>query len=156
MEIIKLSYGLDIVPVHFQGTGPAKNAIMGGHVDLCSSGFGALTPVIRSGHIAPLVTTARQRLPQFPDLPTMAEKGFPQASLNIWLSLWMPKNCPPDAVTRLSAAMEKAMKDPTVAPQIEKAALFVDYRDSQATLKQAEQESATIASYIKKSGIGKK
>ena len=66
MEVFKMAYGLDIVPVHFQGTGPAKNAILGGHVDLASSGFGSLAPLIKSGNIIPLVTTSSERVPRAP------------------------------------------------------------------------------------------
>jgi tripartite-type tricarboxylate transporter receptor subunit TctC len=154
-EIFKLSYGLDIVPVHFQGTGPVKNAILGGHVDLAASGFGSLASLIKAGNIIPLVTTASKRLAAFPDVPTMVEKGFPEASLNIWFGLFIPKKCPKIVVDKLAWGMDKAMKDPVVISQIEKAGLFVDYRDSEETFKLVEQEYAAVAKVVKKSGIGK-
>lgn len=155
MEIFKLSYGLDIVPVHFQGTGPVKNAILGGHVDLAASGFGSLAPLIKAGNIIPLVTTAQKRLADFPDVPTMAEKGFPDASLNIWFGLFVPQKCPKIVVERLAQGMDKVMKDPNVISQIEKAGMIVDYRDSDATFKLVEQEFAAVAKVVKKMGIGK-
>ncbi len=155
MELIKLAYGLDIVPVHFQGTGPVKNAILGGHVDLASSGFGSLAPLIKSGDIIPLVTTAQKRLPEFPNIPTMAEKGFPEASLNIWAGLFVPQKSPKAVVDKLSQAMEKVMKDPGVITQMEKAGLVVDYRDSAGTLKLIEAEYGAVENAVKKAGIGK-
>lgn len=155
MEIFKLSYGLDIVPVHFQGTGPVKNAILGGHVDLAASGFGSLAPLIKAGNIIPLVTTAQRRMADFPNVPTMAEKGFADASLNIWFGLFLPEKCPRMAVEKLSQSMDKVMRDPNVITQIEKAGLFVDYRDSEGTFKLVEQEYATVARVVKKMGIGK-
>jgi tripartite-type tricarboxylate transporter receptor subunit TctC len=155
MEIFKMSYGLDIVPVHFQGTGPVKNAILGGHVDLSASGFGSLGPLIKAGNIFPLVTTAMKRVGDFPDVPTMAEKGFPDASLNIWFGLWVPLKCPKNVVDKLSQAMEKVMNDPGVRSQIEKAAMIVDYRDSKATFQLVEQEFAAVAKVVKKTGMGK-
>lgn len=155
MEIFKLSYGLDIVPVHFQGTGPIKNAILGGHVDLAASGFGSLAPLIRAGNIFPLVSTAPKRVEAFPDVPTMAEKGFPDASLNIWFGLFVPQKCPKVVVDKLATAMERVMKDPAVNSQIEKAGLFVDYRDSEGTFKLVETEFAAVAKVVKKMGIGK-
>jgi tripartite-type tricarboxylate transporter receptor subunit TctC len=155
MEIFKMSYGLDIVPVHFQGTGPVKNAILGGHVDLSASGFGSLGPLIKGGNIFPLVTTAMKRVADFPDVPTMAEKGFPDASLNIWFGLFVPGKCPKNVVEKLSQAMEKVMKDPAVQSQIEKAAMIVDYRDSKATFQLVEQEFAAVAKVVKKMGLGK-
>ncbi len=150
-----MAYGLDIVPVHFQGTGPAKNAILGGHVDLASSGFGSLSPLIKAGSIIPLVTTAAKRVAAFPDVPTMAEKGFPDATLNIWFGLFVPKKCPKNAVSKLAGAMEKVMKDPTVIKQLEKAGLIVDYLDSKDTAKLLELEYARIGKVVKKTGIGK-
>jgi len=155
MEIFKLSYGLDIVPVHFQGTGPVKNAILGGHVDLAASGFGSLAPLIRAGNIIPLVSTAQKRRPDFPNVPTMAEKGFPEASLNIWFGLFVPKKCPKIVVERLGQAMEKVMKDPNVISQLEKAGMMADYRDSEATFKLVEQEFAAVKKVVEKMGIGK-
>lgn len=155
MEIFKMSYGLDIVPVHFQGTGPVKNAILGGHVDLSASGFGSLGPLIKAGNIFPLVTTATKRVADFPNVPTMVEKGFPDASLNIWFGLFVPVKCPKNVVDRLSQAMEKVMKDPAVQGQIEKAAMMVDYRDSKATFQLVEQEFAAVAKVVKKTGMGK-
>ena len=85
MELFKQAYGLDITHVPFQGTGPVKNAILGGHVNVACSGLGSLAPLIRSGDLIPLVTTAPRRLAGFAQVPTMAEKGFPDASLNIWM-----------------------------------------------------------------------
>lgn len=155
MEVFKMAYGLDIVPVHFQGTGPAKNAILGGHVDLASSGFGSLAPLIKAGNIIPLVTTSSERVAAFPDVPTMAEKGYPDATLNIWFGLFVPKKCPKNAVSKLAGAMEKVMKDPTVIKQLEKAGLIVDYLDSKDTAKLLELEYARIGKVVKKTGIGK-
>jgi tripartite-type tricarboxylate transporter receptor subunit TctC len=155
MELFKMAYGLDIVAVHFQGTGPAKNAILGGHVDLASSGFGSLAPLIRSGDIVPLVTTASKRVAAFPDVPTMAEKGFPDATLNIWFGILVPQKCPSNVAPRLSEAMDKVMKDPAIISQLEKSGLIVDYRDRGATLKLLEQEYATLAKVIQKTGMGK-
>ncbi len=155
VEIFKQSYGLDIVPVHFQGTGPVKNAIMGGHVDLASSGFSALGPLIKAQSIIALVTTTSQRLPEYPDIPTMAEKGFPEACLNIWCGLFVSKKVPKIAVDKLSAAMEKVMKDPAVGKQLEAAGFFVDYRDSAGTAKLVEQEYNAVGSVVQKMGIGK-
>ena len=155
MEIFKMAYGLDIVPVHFQGTGPAKNAILGGHVDLASSGFGSLAPLIRAGNIIPLVTTASKRVAAFPNVPTMAEKGFPDATLSIWFPLLVPQKTPQVAVNKLSGAMEKVMKDPAIISQLDKAGLIVDYHPSEATGKLVEQEFLTIGKVVKKTGMGK-
>jgi tripartite-type tricarboxylate transporter receptor subunit TctC len=155
MEIFKLSYGLDIVPVHFQGTGPVKNAILGGHVDLAASGFGSMGSLVKAKSITGLVTTTVKRLPDYPDIPTMAEKGFPDACLNIWAGLFAPKQCPPVVANRIGAAMEKIMKDPAVVRQMEAAGFFIDYRNSENTAKLIEEESKTVGKVVQKTGMGK-
>jgi tripartite-type tricarboxylate transporter receptor subunit TctC len=155
MEMFKLAYGLDIAHVPFQGTGPVKNAILGGHVALATSGFGSLAPLIRSGDIVPLVTTSPKRLAAFPNVPTMAEKGFPEASLNIWLGLYVPKATPKPVVDVLVKAMAQAAKDPGVASAVEKAGMYVDYSDPMDTWKRIEIETEAVRKVVERVGIGK-
>jgi tripartite-type tricarboxylate transporter receptor subunit TctC len=156
MELIKISYGLDIAHVPFQGTGPVKNAIIGGHVNLASSGLGSFLPLIKSNEVIPLVTTAPKRPADLPNVPTMAEKGFPEATLNIWMGLYVPLKTPKDAVEKLARALEKTVKDPTVISATEKAGMVVDYRDSAATRKLLETEHEAIKKAVAKLGLGKK
>src|SRR2546428_13060672 len=95
VELFKLAYGLDITHVPFQGTGPVKNAIMGGHVTIASSGLSSLAPLIKSGDLVPRVTPAPRRAAAFADGPTAPRKGFPAPPLNTWMALAGPPRCPP-------------------------------------------------------------
>ena len=155
MEMFKLAYGLDLAHVPFQGTGPVKNAIMGGHVNVATSGFGSLAPLIKSGDLVALVTTSPRRVAAFPSVPTMAEKGFPDASLNIWLGLYVPAKTPKPVVDVLVKALAEAAKDPAIAAAIEKAGMQVDYRDPTETQKLLDTEGANVSRVIEKLGIGK-
>ena len=155
MELFKLSYGLDIAHVPFQGTGPVKNAIMGGHVTLASSGFGSFAPLFRSGDLIPLVTTAAKRVAAFPNVPTMAEKGFPEASLNIWMGLYVPAKTPKAVQDVLVKALTQAAKDPAVVAATEKAGMYMDYRDPAETQKLLESETASVRKVAERLGIGK-
>jgi tripartite-type tricarboxylate transporter receptor subunit TctC len=144
MELFKLAYGLDLTHVPFQGTGPVKNAVMGGHVTVATSGFGSLSPLIRSGDLIALVTTAPTRVKDFPGVPTMAEKGHPEASLNIWMGLYVPAQTPRAVQDMLVKALAQAAHDPAVASAMEKAGMQVDYKDPAETRKALEAESATV------------
>ncbi len=155
MELFKQAYGLDIAHVPFQGTGPVKNAVLGGHVMLATSGFGSLTPLIKSGDIIPLVTTAPRRLPAFSTVPTMAEKGFPEASLNIWMGLYVPAKTPKPVVDALAKALVETVKDPKIVEAFEKAGMHVDYRDGASTQKLIETETASVRKVAEKIGLGK-
>lgn len=154
MELFKLAHGLDIVPVHFQGSNPAMTAVLGGHVDLSIGGIGATASQIRAGKVIPLVVSSEKRLPAFPDVPTMSERGVKEA-VNIWMPLAATQKCPKEVVEKLSRLMEKIMKTPAVMSQFEKAGLMVDYRDTAATSKLVEDEINAITKVVKKLGIGK-
>jgi tripartite-type tricarboxylate transporter receptor subunit TctC len=156
VELFKVSYGLDITHVPFQGGGPVKNAIMGGHVTIASSGLNSFAPLIKSGDLIPLATSAPKRVPAFPDVPTLAEKGFPDASLNIWMALFVPAKTPREIVDRLAQALEKTMKAPSVAEAVEKAGMVVDYRDPAATAKLVQSEHEAVMKVVARQGIGKK
>jgi len=155
-ELFKNAYGLDITHVPFQGGGPVKNAIMGGHVTIASSGLNSFAPLIKSGDLIALATSAPKRVPAFPDVPTLAEKGFPDASLNIWMALFVPVKTPREAVDRLSQALEQTMKEPAVATAVDKAGMVVDYRGPAATAKLVETEYEAVKKVATRLGIGKK
>ena len=155
-ELFKLSYGLDITHVPFQGGGPTKNALMGGHVAVASGGLNSFAPLIKSGDLIALATTAPKRLAALPNVPTMAEKGFPEASLNIWMALFVPAKTPKDAVDKLARSLEKTMKDPGVIAAAEKAGLAAEFHDGEATRKLIETEHAAVKKVVEKLGIGKK
>ncbi|HEY2994486.1 MAG TPA: tripartite tricarboxylate transporter substrate binding protein [Methylomirabilota bacterium] len=155
MELFKTAYGLDLTHVPFQGTGPVKNAIMGGHVTVATSGFGSLAPLIKSGDLIALVTTAPRRVPEFPTVPTMAEKGHPQASLNIWMGLYVPVKTPKPAQEALAKALAQAARDPGVISAIEKAGMHVDYKDAAETQKALDAETTTVAKVVEKLQLAK-
>ena len=156
VELFKASYGLDITHVPFQGGGPVKNAIMGGHVTIASSGLNSFAPLIKSGDLIPLATSAPKRVSAFPDVPTLAEKGFPEASLNIWMALFVPAKTPREVVAKLAKALEKTMKEPSVVAAAEKAGMVVDYRGPTATAKLVETEHEAVKKVVARLGIGKK
>src|SRR2546428_442333 len=155
VELFKASYGLDITHVPFQGGGPVKNAIMGGHVTIASSGLNSFAPLIKSGDLIPLATSAPKRVSAFPDVPTLAEKGFPEASLNIWMALFVPAKTPREVVAKLAKALEKTMKEPSVVAAAEKAGMVVDYRGPTATAKLVETEHEAVKKVVARLGIGK-
>ena len=155
MELLKLAYGLDIAHVPFGGSGPVKNALLGGHVQVGAAALSPVLSIIRSGDIAPLVTSATRRNPVIPTVPTMSEKGQPDASLSTWAELWAPAKAPKPVLDRLVQALNKTMKDPTVVAAIEKAGLQVEYNDPAATLRLVERENEIVRTVARKLGLRK-
>jgi tripartite-type tricarboxylate transporter receptor subunit TctC len=155
MELIKLSYGLDIVPVHFAGTGPVKTEVLGGHVNMGVGGFSGLSPLIKSGDFRGLVVTSPKRVPDFPAIPTIAEKGFPDASMSIWQTLFVPQDTPKAVIDKLTWAMDRAMKDPPTLNRFKDAALIVEHRDGESMKKFIETEFNSVGKVVKKVGATK-
>lgn len=155
VELFKQSYGLDIAHVPFAGSGPVKTAILGGHVDLAASSAFTVVPLIKSGDLIGLATTGPKRVAALPSVPTMAEKGFPEATANGWPGLFVPTKTPKEIVDKLVKALDKTMKDPSVIAAVEKVGMIVDHRDPEATRKLLESEHELAKKVVKKLGIGR-
>ena len=154
MELHQQAYDLTLSHVPFNGSGPVKNAILGGHVPIGAAALSAVLSVIRSGDIVALATSASKRVPAIPGTPTMTEKGQPDASLSTWMELYAPARTPKAIVDRLAAALEKTMKDPAVIAAIDKAGLTAEYHDPAATLRLVERENEIVVGLAKKLNLG--
>ncbi len=143
-EMFKQAAGIDILHVPYQGSGPARAAIMGGHVPLVSAAYTTFAALFQSGDLVPLVTTAPQRLAALPNVPTLAERGYGAATLNIWMGFFAPVKTPDAVVATLSASLAAAVKDPAMVAAIEKSGMVLDYRDGPATRRQLDLEHALV------------
>jgi tripartite-type tricarboxylate transporter receptor subunit TctC len=155
MELLKLTYGLDMTHVPFGGSGPVKNAVLGGHVQVGAASLSPMLSVLRSGDVVALVTSATKRIPSIPNVPTMTEKGQPDASLSTWAEIYAPAKTPRPIVERLAQALEKTMKDPAVVSAIEKAGLVVEYHGPEDTLKLIQRENEIVTRLARQLGLGK-
>ena len=155
MELLQQAYGITLSHVPFNGSGPVKNALLGGHVPIGAAALSAVLSVVRSGDLVALATSAGKRLPVIPSTPTMTEKRQPDASLSTWMELYAPARTPKPIVDRLSAALDKTMKDPDVIAAIEKAGLSVEYHDASATLTLVERENEVVTRLAKKLNLGR-
>jgi tripartite-type tricarboxylate transporter receptor subunit TctC len=155
MELIKQAYGLDLAHVPFGGSGPVKNALLGGHVQVGATALSPVLSVIRSGDLSALVTSATRRNPAMPNVPTLADKGQGEISLSTWAELWAPAKTPKPVLDRLVQALDKTMKDPAVVAAIEKAGLQVEYNDPAATLKLVERENEVVRAVARKLGLAR-
>jgi tripartite-type tricarboxylate transporter receptor subunit TctC len=117
-ELLKLNAGIDWVPVRYRGNAPALTDLIAGHVDV---GFAQLTESIehiKAGKLRALAVMMKDRSPAIPDVPTMAEAGYPGVDGIIFIGLLAPKGTPADVVDTLNAAVRKALAQPSVAAQL--------------------------------------
>jgi tripartite-type tricarboxylate transporter receptor subunit TctC len=100
-ELFKLSLGLDMVHVPFNGGAPAILSTLGGHTPIAFTALPAAASYIKSGQIRALAVTSAQRSPEFPDVPTLAEQGFPEQVTEFVQCLLAPAGTPRDVVDTL-------------------------------------------------------
>jgi tripartite-type tricarboxylate transporter receptor subunit TctC len=118
-EYFKYRTGTSMTHVPYKGSGPAISDVVAGQVQLMFDTLLTSTPFVKSGKLKMLGVTTAQRLPQYPDVPTVAEalniKDFEASS---WYALYAPAGTPPDIVKRLSAEVDAALKQPAVAKRL--------------------------------------
>jgi tripartite-type tricarboxylate transporter receptor subunit TctC len=111
-EWFKSAAGIDIVHVPYRGGGPSINDLVAGQVQMTFEGTSVLLPLIRSGKLRALATTSPQRIAQLPDLPTMAESGFPGFVSTSWTGLLAPAHTPRAVIDRLNVQINEGVKSP--------------------------------------------
>ena len=118
MEYLKAAADLFIVHVPYRGTGPQLTDLLAGRLDAASVGAPAVLQFIKAGKLRCIATGTTQRLPQLPDVPTVAEQGYPNFEMTQWYGLLAPASLPAAAVDRLATEAAKAIKTPTAVSRL--------------------------------------
>jgi tripartite-type tricarboxylate transporter receptor subunit TctC len=118
-ELFRLSNGLDVVRVPFNGSPPAIMSTVAGHTTMAFTSLAVAAPHIQEGTLRALVVTSDKRSPRFPDVPTMAESGFPDQSSAFMQGVVAPAGTPKALVERLNHEIAKIILRPDVKRQLE-------------------------------------
>jgi tripartite-type tricarboxylate transporter receptor subunit TctC len=119
-EMLKAAAGIRMVHVPFNGSAPNLTALAGGQVPVAVDTIVATLPLIRGGKIKPLAVLSAQRLPALPNVPTVAESGFPGFEMGTWFALLAPAGLPPAIAAKLEAALAAVAQAPqTKAKMVE-------------------------------------
>jgi tripartite-type tricarboxylate transporter receptor subunit TctC len=113
-ELLKIEAKIEMTHVPFRGTGPALQAVIGGHVPMAYNPPPPLLPHIQSGAIRAIAITTLKRTAAMPEVPTIAELGFPGFEATTWHALVAPAGTPPDVIATLHGAAVAALNDPDV------------------------------------------
>jgi len=100
--------GVALSPVHYKGGAPALQDLMGGQIPVSINPIGELLPQLSGGKVRVLAVTSDKRSRFLPDVPTMAESGFPNIVISPWLGFFAPARTPPDLVKRLANGVTDA------------------------------------------------
>ncbi|HET9902810.1 MAG TPA: tripartite tricarboxylate transporter substrate binding protein [Xanthobacteraceae bacterium] len=124
-ELLALKAGIKITHVPYKGTGPALQDVIAGHVPVGISAAAPVVSNVKGGNIRPLAVTTAARTAILPDVPSVAEQGFPGFDANAWHSIVAPARTPPDVVKKLHGAIVGALTDPSTRKQLEELGLDV-------------------------------
>ena len=113
-EQFKAAAKINIDHIPYKGGSPAITELLGGHVPLLFSSLGAAASHIQAGRLRALADSSGKRSSMFPDVPTMAEAGFPGFDASIWFSIVGPAGLPKEVMDKLVPALTSVMKDPEV------------------------------------------
>jgi tripartite-type tricarboxylate transporter receptor subunit TctC len=113
-EMLKHATRSDMVHVPYKGSAPALTDLVAGRVDFMFDSLASSMPFIKAGKLRALAVTSRTRSAHLPDVPTMAEAGFPDIETSVWFGLFAPAGTPAPAVNRMAGAITASLQDPQV------------------------------------------
>jgi len=118
-ELFKSMAGVRIVHIPYRGVPPALTDVMGGRVPMMFANAGAVTSLVKAGKLKAVAVTSRERLPQFPDVPTVAEAALPGYEATTWSGFLFPAGTPPDIVAKVHRDIVDVLNDPATREALE-------------------------------------
>jgi tripartite-type tricarboxylate transporter receptor subunit TctC len=152
IEMLKRTTGIDMVHVPYKGGAPAMIALLSNEVQLGLFAVSTSLPQIKAGKLRPIAVLGEKRLKVLPDVPTMAEQGYPGFSTP-WLGVFAPGKTPPAIVQRLHAELSKALSSPDVRDKLEGQGLEVSPSTPEAFARQIDEEMVVYGKLIREIGI---
>ena len=113
-ELLKTTAGIDIVHVPYKGSGPALNDLLAGHVSMMLDVVMTSYQYVKAGRLKALAVTGSTRSPLLPDVPTVAEQGFPGFEAIVWFGVLAPAKTPPAIVEYLNKQLVAAINSPSL------------------------------------------
>jgi len=118
VELLQKAGNFTAVQVPYKGAAPAITDLLGGHIPMAALSIASGMPHIQGGKVRGLAVTSATRSPALPDVPTVAESGFPGFEANGWLGILVPNGTPPDLIAKLNAEIAKVMVSPEMKKQL--------------------------------------
>jgi tripartite-type tricarboxylate transporter receptor subunit TctC len=119
MTLLGKNGGIDWAHIPYKGGGPLMNDAVAGHVPLSIGSVFVTKPHIDSGRMRPLAVTTSKRSPDLPNVPTVAESGYPGFEAPAWWAVLAPAKTPPDILKRMNEALNSVLKNPDIAKKLD-------------------------------------
>jgi tripartite-type tricarboxylate transporter receptor subunit TctC len=153
MAMFASSAGISLTHVPYKGATQAATDVAGGQIPVGFQGLGTVAALVRSGQLRLIGVTTANRLPQFPDVPTVAESGLPGFFFNSWFAILAPAGTPKDIIARLNAEVLQALVDPEVRGKLENLGFSVRGSSADELGAMTREQLAKYARVIKEMGI---
>ena len=123
-ELLKGLAGIDMIHVPYKGSGALMPDLLGGHVNALFAAMPTVTALIKDQRLRPIAVTTPRRFHGLPEVPTIAESGFPGYDLSSWFGILAPAGTPAAVIDRLNAEINGALKDPGVRERLRDFEIF--------------------------------
>ena len=148
--------GVKMVGIPYKGGGQAVVDLVSGQVPVGVLGAAPVVPQAKAGRIKLIAVTSKTRAKSLPDVPTLAEMGYPDMDISQWFGAVAPRSAPNEVVARLSAAFNKALSDPKIAQQLFNAGLEVVGGSPEEMARRMSVETRVWAKAAKEAGLVEK
>jgi len=117
-EYLKLQSGAPMQHVPYKGTAPAVNDLVAGHIKVMFTGVPAVISQIKAGHLRPIAVSSPQRVKMLPDVPTVAEGGYPGFEADQWYGVVAPAGTPPAIIAKLNKQINQSLSSPELMQRL--------------------------------------
>jgi tripartite-type tricarboxylate transporter receptor subunit TctC len=153
VELINSLAGAGLTVVPFKGGAPGITAILGGHVEGVAFSLGALSSHLKSGALRGVVMSSQ--FPDHPEIPTLPQLGYRQNLLGVWFGFFAPAGVPSEVTKMLVPAIEKAVKEPSVATKLLSLGIVQEYQPPEKLVTEIREEHKIVEEIAKKAGLVK-
>ncbi|MBO1111172.1 Bug family tripartite tricarboxylate transporter substrate binding protein [Bordetella petrii] len=152
-ELFKQEAGIDLLHVPFKGATQALPALINGDVDVFFDMVATGMPQVAAGKLKVFGITSKTRLPTLPEVPTLAEQGYPAFDLTAWFSFVAPKGTPADTLATLQQALAATLQDPQIRDKMLTMGIEPRSGTAQELTQQIRNEQPVIKKLVQQAGL---
>ena len=152
-ELLKLRSGMPAVAIPYKSSNESNLSVVSGQSLFTISDGPPVIPLVKGGKIRALAVTGSERSSELPDVPSMAEAGFPDVNTHLWSGFFVPAGTPAPIVAKLTAELGKALADPGVQDGLQKMAVKPGGPTGDAFKKRIDADIKTFAEIVKAANL---
>ena len=152
-ELLKLKSGMPAVGIPYKSSNESNLSVVSGQSLFTISDGPPVIPLVKAGKIRALAVTGSERSAELPDVPSMAEAGFPAVNTELWSGFFVPASTPAPIVAKLTAEFGKALADPAVQDGLRKMAVKPGGPTGDAFKKRIDEDIRSFADVVKAANL---